>query len=71
MKSVAEKKMCDSRDEAEVLIRAEHGDAALEIICSFAELECIADVKLEGGWIRYALIENGDDEPSELRKIGG
>jgi hypothetical protein len=70
MKSTAEKRMCDSRDAANELLAVEHGDAALEVLYSFSELECFADVKLEAGWVRYALMENGDDEACELRRIG-
>lgn len=69
MKSNLEKQLCESRDEAERLVRAEHGDDALEIVCSFSELDCYADVKLEGEWVRYTLIHNGDDEDCELRRI--
>jgi hypothetical protein len=69
MKSNLEKQLGASRDEAERLVRAEHGDDALEIICSFSELDCYADVKLEGEWVRYTLIHNGDDEDCELRRI--
>lgn len=70
MKSPLEKRLNASRESAEALVREAHGDDALEILCSFSELECVADVKLEDGWIRYLLLENGDDEPNELRRIG-
>lgn len=70
MKSNLEKRLNASRESARELVREAHGDDALEILCSFSELECIADVKLEDGWIRYLLLENGDDEPNELRRIG-
>lgn len=70
MKSNLEKQLCESKESAEALARAEHGDD-VEIICSFSELDCFADVRLKGGeWIRYALIHNGDDEDNELRRIG-
>lgn len=69
MKSNLEKKLQTLRDSAESLVRAEHGDDALEILCSFSELDCIADVQLEGEWIRYELVQNGDDEENELRRI--
>lgn len=71
MKSNLEKRLGAQRESAEALVRAEHGDGALEILCSFAELECVADVKLEDGWIRYLLIEGGEGEgDDELRRIG-
>lgn len=70
MKSNLEKQLQALRESAESLVRAEHGDDAKEIICSFSELDCYADVKLEGEWIRYALVQNGDDEENELRRIG-
>lgn len=71
MKSNLEKRLQASREEAERLIKAELGDDALEIVCSFSELECIADVKVEGEgpWRRYVLLENGDDEDCEIRRI--
>lgn len=69
MKSNLEKQLHESKESAESLVRAKHGEAALEIICSFSELDCYADVKLEGEWIRYALMQNGDDEENELRRI--
>lgn len=70
MKSNLEKQLCEERASAEALIKEEHDDV-VEIICSFSELDCIADVKLEGQavWIRYTLILNGDDEDNELRRI--
>lgn len=70
MKSNLEKKLCELREATEVLVRAEHGDGAKEILCSFAEFDCIADVRLETGWLRYELVQNGDDEENELRRIG-
>jgi len=69
VRSNFEKQLHESKASAEALVRAEHGDDALEIICSFSELDCYADVKLEGEWIRYALMQNGDDEENELRRI--
>ena len=71
MKSNLEKRLDAQRESAEKLVKAEHGDDALEILCSFTELECVADVKLEGGWIRYLLIEGGEGEDDDsLRRIG-
>lgn len=70
MKSNLEKQLHALRDSAETMIRAKHGDDALEIICSFSELDCYADVKLPNEWVRYTLIQNGDDEDNELRRIG-
>ena len=69
MKTNLEKQLHASKDSIESLVRVEHGDDALEIICSFSERDCYADVKLEGEWIRYALMQNGDDEDDELRRI--
>jgi hypothetical protein len=71
MKSDLEKKLCAARDSATTLVEDTHGDDAVEIICSFSELDCFADVKLDGGdWVRYALMYNGDDEPDTLQRIG-
>lgn len=72
MRSNLEKQLTASRTEAERLIKEELGDDALEILCSFSELECIADVKIadETTWRRYLLLENGDDEACEIRRIG-
>lgn len=70
MKSNLEKRLCQSRESAEDLVRAEHGDDALDIICSFSELDCYVDVKTKDGWIRYGLLQNGDDEADELRRLG-
>lgn len=70
MRSTLEKKLHSKRDSAEALIRGEHGEAALNIMCSFSELECVIDVQLEGGWIRYLLIEGGEGENDDaLRRI--
>lgn len=71
MKSNLEKKLHASREEAKRLIHVKLGDDALEILCSFSDTECIADVKVadEGAWRRYLLLENGDDEDCELRRI--
>lgn len=70
MKSNLEKRLHILRESAEQLVRVKYGEEALEIICSFSELDCIADVKLEGEWVRYELVQNGDDEDNELRRIG-
>jgi hypothetical protein len=71
MKSNLEKRLNAQRTSAESLVRAEHGDDALEVLCSFTELECVADVKLKDGWIRYLLIEGGEGENDDtLRRIG-
>lgn len=72
MKTNLEKQLQASRTEAEKLIKAELGDDALEIICSFSDLECVIDVKVadEAAWRRYLLLENGDDEDCEIRRIG-
>lgn len=70
MKSNLEQKLGKLRESAETLIRAEYGEDALEILCSFSDLDCIADVKLEGEWVRYEVVQNGDDEDNELRRIG-
>lgn len=70
-KTNLEQRLAAQRKSVEALVRTAHGDAALKILCSFTELECIADVKLEDGWIRYLLIEGGDDEDNDsLRRIG-
>ena len=69
MKSNAEYRMCEQRESAEALVKAEHDKKALDMTFSFSHLECIIDVKLEEGWIRYVLIEGGD-EPDKLRRIG-
>jgi len=70
MKSNLEKQLCEERESAETLVNDTHGDDVVEIICSFSDRDCIADVKLKGvGWIRYELILNGDDEENELRRI--
>lgn len=70
MKSNLEKQLCEERDSVETLVKAKHADVE-EILCSFSELDCIADVKLESGeWLRYTLILNGDDEENEIRRIG-
>lgn len=68
-KTNLERRFDAQRASAEKLVAEEHGDKALEVMCSFSELDCVADVKLEDGWIRYILIE-GDDEPDTLRRIG-
>lgn len=71
MKSNLEKRFDAQRESAEGLVKAAHGEDVITIMCSFSELDCIADVKLaKEGWIRYALVANGDDEPDELRRIG-
>jgi hypothetical protein len=71
LKSNLEKRFDAQRASAEALVKEEHGDDALQILCSFTELECVADVKLEGGWIRYILIEGGEGEGDDsLRRIG-
>lgn len=69
MKSADEIRMGKQRESSELLIEQEHGEKALDTLFSFSHLECIADVKLEEGWIRYVLIEGGD-EPDKLRRIG-
>lgn len=70
-KTNLEKRFDVQRASVEKLVAAEHGDKALQVMCSFSELECVADVKLEDGWIRYILIEGGDDEDDDsLRRIG-
>jgi len=72
MKSNLEKRFDGQRAETEALIAAAHGDDVLEVLCSFTELECVADVKLaKEGWIRYLLVEGGDGEgDGVLRRIG-
>lgn len=71
MKSNLEIRLNAQRESAEALVAAAHGEAALEVICSFSNLECVADVKLEEGWIRYLLIEGGEGEDDDmLRRIG-
>lgn len=70
MKSALETRFGAQRESAAALVAAEHGDEALEIICSFSNLECVADVKLEDGWVRYLLIEGGEGENDDvLRRI--
>lgn len=69
MRSALEITFEAKREDAEGLIQAEHGEAALESLYSFSDLDCIIDVKLTDGWLRYVLID-GDDEPSTLRRIG-
>lgn len=70
MKSNLEKKLHALRESAEKLVRAEHGDGALKILCAFSDMECVADVKLATGWVRYLLLEGGDDEDGDtLRRI--
>jgi hypothetical protein len=68
-RSSLEKRLAAQRQKAEKLVLQAHGDDALEVICSFTELDCVVDVKLgaESDWIRYVLIE---DEPPALRRIG-
>jgi hypothetical protein len=68
MKSAAEIKMGQQRESAESLVKKEQGAKALDMTFSFSHLECVIDVKLEEGWIRYLLIEGGD-EPDKLRRI--
>lgn len=68
MKSNLERKYAALRESAEALVAAEHGE--VKSLCSFSGLDCIIDVKLEDGWIRYILVEDGDDEPNSLRRIG-
>lgn len=72
MKSNLEKRLAAQRASAEALVHAEHGEDVVTILCSFAMLECVADVKLaDEGWIRYLLIEGGKDEGEDtLRRIG-
>lgn len=69
MKSADEIRMGEQRASSELLIEQTHGEKALNTIFSFSHLECYADVKLEDGYIRYALIEGGD-EPDRLWRIG-
>lgn len=69
MKSADEIRMGEQRESSELLVKQEHGEKALDTLFSFSHLECFVDVKLEEGWIRYALIEGGD-EPDQLRRIG-
>ncbi len=68
LKSNAEYRMGTQRESAQGLVEKEHGKKALNMIFSFSYLECVIDVKLEEGWIRYVLIE--DDEGDKLRRIG-
>jgi hypothetical protein len=70
MKSNLEKQLHVLRDSTETLVRVAHGEDILKILCSFSELDCIVDVQLEGEWVRYELVQNGDDEDNELRRIG-
>lgn len=71
MKSNLEKRFSAQRESVEELVAAAHDDV-VEVMCSFSELECVADVKLEKeGWIRYLLIEGGEGEDDDsLRRIG-
>lgn len=69
MKSADEIRMGKQRESSELLIEQELGEKALNTIFSFSHLECYVDVKLKEGWIRYALIEGGD-EPDKLWRIG-
>lgn len=71
MKTNLEKRLNVQRASAEALVKAAHGADLVDMMCSFTELECVADVKLESeGWIRYLLIEGGDDENADtLRRI--
>lgn len=68
-KTTLERRFDAQRASVEKLAAAAHGDDATEVMCSFSELDCVVDVKLKDGWVRYALID-GDDEPDELRRIG-
>jgi hypothetical protein len=72
MKSNLEKRFDGQRKSAEALISAAHGEDVLEMLCSFTELECVIDAKLDSeGWIRYLLIEGGEGENDDsLRRIG-
>ncbi len=72
MKSALELILSAKKERAEKIIQAEHGDAALDALYNFSDLDCIVDVKLEEGWIRYVFIEGDDDDgtPDSLRKIG-
>lgn len=69
-KTTLERRFDALRNEADALIEAAHGD--VEVLYSFTELECVADVKLApGGWIRYLLVEGGEGEgDGTLRRIG-
>lgn len=70
MKSALETTLSNKKERAEAVIEKEHGDDALDALYNFSELDCIIDLKLEAGWIRYVFIE-GDDEgtPDSLRRI--
>lgn len=71
MKSALEIRYNRQRESAEVLVKAEHGDDALDIMCSFSHLDCIVDVKLKDEWIRYELVEGGEGENDDsLWRIG-
>lgn len=69
MKTNLEKTYAAKRESAEALVAAEY-PGHVELLCSFSNLDCIIDVKFEDGWQRFELVEGGDDEPNELRRIG-
>lgn len=68
MKTAFELRCNRARESSEALVKAELGDDALEILCSFANLECVIDVKVadEGPWRRYLLYEGGEDEDADI-----
>lgn len=71
MRSNHEKKLITLRDSAEALIRGAHGEDVLDIVYSFSDMECFADVQMKDGWIRYLLLEGGEGENDDaLRRIG-
>lgn len=71
MKSAYEIRCGRQRESATALVKAALGDEALSVMCSFANLDCIIDVKLQEGWIRYELVEGGEGENDDsIRRIG-
>lgn len=69
MKSNFEIKCHKQRESAEALLKAELGDDALNVVYSFANLECVLDVQVkdQATSYRYILIE--DEDGDSLRRI--
>jgi hypothetical protein len=68
VKSAFEHACAKKREAAEALIYAAHSDI-VEVLFSFSHLDCIIDVKVDEGWLRYELVEPSEDEPSTLRRL--
>lgn len=70
MRTPLEATFGDTKERAEALIESTHGDDAIEALFSFSGLDCVVDLKLEAGWIRYVFIQGDDAAGDALRRIG-